>query len=408
MLINNKNFHLPLRKILNSLYSAGLGKSRIIQLDILRGVAILMVLGRHAVIEPKDSGFFQPLASIWFRFGWTGVDLFFVLSGFLIGGLLFKELLTQSSLDVRRFLIRRGFKILPLYFIYLAFLFVALPSIYSGGSIKQVIKALIPSFLNIQNYLWMPRDHIWSLAVEYHFYIGVTCLLWLITRNKKNSLAQTHIIPYVVIATLLGCNLLRLLTNFNQPYVMGTHLFPTHLRIDSLFFGVGLAYLYHFKSDWLKPFTRHYNSFLFLGILLISPMMFLELEKSRFVWTFGFTLLYLGYGCILLAMVYTPVSQGTMGRWFNSLPAQVIAFIGNFSYPIYLWHIDLGQNPLLELVSHGFLSNFSVSMRWFCVMMLFILVTVLTGTVLGIIVEKPSLALRDRLFPRRTDGIKQH
>jgi peptidoglycan/LPS O-acetylase OafA/YrhL len=180
------------------------------------------------------------------------------------------------------------------------------------------------------------------------------------------------------------------------------------LRIDSLFFGVGLAYLYHFKSHWLKPLTRHYNIFLFLGILLISPMMFLELEKSPFVWTFGFTLLYLGYGCILLAMVYTPVSQGTMGRWFNSLPAQVIAFIGNFSYPIYLWHIDLGQNPLLELVSHGFLSNFSVSMRWFCVMMLFILVAVLTGTVLGIIVEKPSLALRDRLFPRRTDGIKQH
>jgi peptidoglycan/LPS O-acetylase OafA/YrhL len=107
-------------------------------------------------------------------------------------------------------------------------------------------------------------------------------------------------------------------------------------------------------------------------------------------------------------MVYTPVSQGTMGRWFNSLPAQVIAFIGNFSYPIYLWHIDLGQNPLLELVSHGFLSNFSVSMRWFCVMMLFILVAVLTGTVLGIMVEKPSLALRDHLFPRRTDGIKQH
>jgi peptidoglycan/LPS O-acetylase OafA/YrhL len=59
MLINNKNFHLPLRKVLNSLYSAGLGKSRIIQLDILRGVAILMVLGRHAVIEPKDSGSFN-------------------------------------------------------------------------------------------------------------------------------------------------------------------------------------------------------------------------------------------------------------------------------------------------------------------------------------------------------------
>jgi peptidoglycan/LPS O-acetylase OafA/YrhL len=64
---------------------------RIKQLDLLRGLAILLVLGRHPVIKPPESGLLGLFGSTWQRFGWTGVDLFFVLSGFLIGGLLFAE-----------------------------------------------------------------------------------------------------------------------------------------------------------------------------------------------------------------------------------------------------------------------------------------------------------------------------
>ena len=66
----------------------------------------------------------EPIANLWMRFGWTGVDLFFVLSGFLVGGLLFRELRQQSGLDVRRFIIRRGFKIWPSYLVFLAAIFV--------------------------------------------------------------------------------------------------------------------------------------------------------------------------------------------------------------------------------------------------------------------------------------------
>src|SRR5690348_13300609 len=94
-------------------------KSRMVQLDFLRGVAILLVLGRHSVISQRDAGFLRPLATAWHRIGWTGVDLFFVLSGFLVGGLLFKELRKSSHLDVRRFLIRRAFKIWPSYYAFL-------------------------------------------------------------------------------------------------------------------------------------------------------------------------------------------------------------------------------------------------------------------------------------------------
>jgi peptidoglycan/LPS O-acetylase OafA/YrhL len=85
--------------------------SRLSQLDVLRGVAILLVIGRHPVVEATAAGRIAPLANLWYHFGWTGVDLFFVLSGFLIGGLLFAELRRTGRLNVSRFLIRRAFKI---------------------------------------------------------------------------------------------------------------------------------------------------------------------------------------------------------------------------------------------------------------------------------------------------------
>ena len=80
-------------------------KKRLRQLDILRGVAVLLVIGHHVILQPEESGMFQPLVNVLIRFGWSGVDLFFVLSGFLVGGLLFSELRSRSVLDVRRFII---------------------------------------------------------------------------------------------------------------------------------------------------------------------------------------------------------------------------------------------------------------------------------------------------------------
>jgi len=78
--------------------------SRNQSLDMLRGVAVLLVLGRH-----MDG------AGIWSSAGWCGVDLFFVLSGFLISGLLFTEFKKTGTIDVKRFWIRRGFKIYPAF-----------------------------------------------------------------------------------------------------------------------------------------------------------------------------------------------------------------------------------------------------------------------------------------------------
>src|SRR5271165_4056899 len=90
---------------------------RVLSLDVLRALAVLLVLGRHMDLSPADvPGVMRGVAATWYRGGWIGVDLFFVLSGFLVSGLLFREYRRHNSLAVPRFLVRRGFRIYPAFF----------------------------------------------------------------------------------------------------------------------------------------------------------------------------------------------------------------------------------------------------------------------------------------------------
>ena len=89
-------------------------RPRVVFFDVLRGIAVILVLGRQmAAPAPDVSGLLKHGANLWIQVGWTGVDLFFVLSGFLVSGLLFTEYQRHGSVDVVRFLVRRGFKIYP-------------------------------------------------------------------------------------------------------------------------------------------------------------------------------------------------------------------------------------------------------------------------------------------------------
>src|ERR1700712_3376898 len=91
-------------------------KKREIELDFIRGIAILSVLDFHS----QHGILFYPFTRLgWQHFGWIGVDIFFVLSGFLVGGLLVKEWKLRGCIDSRQFLIRRIFKIWPQYYVYL-------------------------------------------------------------------------------------------------------------------------------------------------------------------------------------------------------------------------------------------------------------------------------------------------
>src|SRR5258706_313269 len=312
---------------------------RLRQLDILRGVAVLLVIGHHVILQPEESGIFQPLVNVLIRFGWSGVDLFFVLSGFLVGGLLFTELRSRSVLDVRRFIIRRGFKIWPAYYAYLLTVFLLLLA-REHGNVHRALGHILPNFFHIQNYLGTARPHTWSLAVEEHFYLLLHLLLLLLLRfGKRGRLPSISYFPFIAIGVMVLCTGLRYLAIAHQPFDPATHYNPTHLRMDSLFFGVLLGYLYHFKSTFLERVARHRHSLLFLGLALVCPMMVIDIRTGWFVAVIGFAMLYVGYGLILLAVIYTPIGEGKLCKLMGSSLGRLFAFVGFFSFSIYLLHI---------------------------------------------------------------------
>src|SRR5262245_10762565 len=130
---------------------------RLRQLDYLRGVAVLLVLGRHLEPLPTDLGWRTGLLAAWHRCGWVGVDLFFVLSGFLVSGLIMAEQRSSGRARVGRFLLRRGFKIYPAFCTLLAFTALVAAA---GGHVPPAYPFLCEA-LYLQNYAGAVWQHTW-------------------------------------------------------------------------------------------------------------------------------------------------------------------------------------------------------------------------------------------------------
>jgi peptidoglycan/LPS O-acetylase OafA/YrhL len=270
-------------------------------IDLLRFIAVFLVLGRHLEICPKQTNHFcHEITKAWQRGGWIGVDLFFVLSGFLISSLLFKEAQSYSNIDVKRFLIRRGLKIYPSFWVLLGFTLIT--RMFSSDSIP--IRPLIGELTFTQNYLGGLWNHIWSLSVEEHFYSGIAFLLFLVTPYglEKNDHFQWISVSFT--AGAIMCLSLRLLKSFLLPHSPRWYLYGTHIRIDSLMFGVFLSWLWHYRN--LSSKIKNIPSWFFvaLGLVFLSPAFYFDLETTWWIPVFGVILFYLGSGGLLMGFLH--------------------------------------------------------------------------------------------------------
>lgn len=358
-------------------------------LDALRGIAILLVLGRHTSVS-----------EVWTRIGWCGVDLFFVISGFLISGLLFQEYKRFGDIRVKTFWLRRGLKIYPAFYLYTLAVTVAYLLMFgkSPGARSPALLLLIDATF-VSSYFQGLSGHTWSLAVEEHFYfvlpLFLVVLMRLLAKKKEDPFAS---IPLVFVLIATGSLLLRMMAAPADHGDYYRYLFPTHLRMDALFCGVMIGYLFHFKPQLLARVTGW--PIVIAGGMLLTPVYFIELEYRQ-MYTWGLTCTFLGFACIVAWAVQIHFRGGHL----LALPVDLLARVGFYSYSIYLWHwiVIFYLRPYLrdKCIRTGSPVAWSSALetrQW----LLCVAVSIVVGIAMAIVVEQPVLRLRDRWFPSRT------
>jgi peptidoglycan/LPS O-acetylase OafA/YrhL len=364
--------------------------SRLQRLDVLRGVAVLLVLGRHILYIPEGLPVSVTLLfNIWREVGWVGVDLFFVLSGFLVSGLLFSEYKRTGELKIFRFLVRRGFKIYPSFYLFLAVTLIT-SSLYSLPSKFEVMR-VVGETTFLQNYIGAFWHHTWSLSVEEHFYF-LLCLAFVVMKSGRKGDPNPFLsLPraFLIVGTFLL--VLRILVAFgNPPGTWRCTLGFSHFRIDSLFFGVVISYWYRFFPEWLSAQVNRYAPFLSaasVGVFLV-PILF-RLDQGYFMYTAGFTLLYLGFGALLVRVLFVTVNRSGM---FARAVAP-LTLLGRYSYSIYLWHLlvyfIIDRSPYAPETAE----------RFYTATALYLVGSLVVGIVTARLVEFPALRVRDRFYP---------
>jgi len=353
-------------------------------LDLLRALAIIIVVIYHAALF----GFKMPGRVD--RFGWIGVDLFFVLSGYLIGGRLLAPLARNESIKLGRFFARRALRIMPAYFVVLAIYFL-LPSWREYPEMAQPLWKFLLSVQNIALHGGTAFSHAWSLAVEDQFYLCLPFILLFVNRWPRAALS----IPCLIV---FGGILLRTFLAWQNPAAdsgvsfrafQAWIYYPTWTRLDPLVLGVALAAIEKFRPTYWKRLTNSAIWLWFPGLALIAYGLWLGegdyLSVSAAIWQFP--LIALGMAALLVC------AQS------DRLPLRRVAvpgaaFVASIAYSAYL---------VQKLVMHAvgqFCSSHDIALTSTSALIGVELCVYAVATILFLAVERPFLQLRHRLAPR--------
>jgi peptidoglycan/LPS O-acetylase OafA/YrhL len=360
-------------------------------IDGLRGIAILLVLWYHAPFVFRQLPEFSAQQSPWAKLGvfwqmslggWIGVDLFFVISGFLITLILVRVKEGAGSLLV--FWERRALRIFPLAVLYLVALLVL---IRLGDPLN-----MLPSFdawpwyafylgnIHIAIYGWQPLAVmiLWSLAIEEQFY-----LVWPFLVRVCNA----RQVLWWSIGCIVVAPFIRVLTLSMADYP-ATYVF-TFCRIDSLAAGAVVAVLYSSK-DWKEQMVTSCKR---LAVPALAVIMFTllvpftpSLPQTRpwFFSVFGYSWLAVSFAILLAA------SLGTQGPIKILLTSRILTFLGRRCYGLYLWHV-LSAGLTIAVLQQWRIGFYAHTMLW-----LVILLTMATGS--WLLFEEPILRLK-RFLP---------
>jgi peptidoglycan/LPS O-acetylase OafA/YrhL len=361
--------------------------SRYPGLDLLRSLAILLVIMQHMprVLFPE-----------WFigmkYSGWTGVDLFFVLSGYLIGSQLLRPYTREAQPSVPMFYLRRAMRVLPAYLV-VVLLYFTIPVFRE----RPVIPPLWRFLTFTQNFGLDPTvtgafSHAWSLCVEEHFYLLLPLIVLLLMWKPRFS----RTCAFVVLLFLGGMALrLFLWSHYLKPNLEDNGLFiplywkelyyPTYTRLDGLLVGVVIAAVKTFRPDWWARITARGNMLLIAGVVLLSFTVWMCIPLYTFQTVLlGFPFLALAFGLLVIAAL-SPNS--VLGK-YRVPGANAMATL---AYSTYLTHKEVMH---LDWQYFGSMVNMSGWAGW-CIC----LVTIpAAASLLYFCVERPFLKWRERII----------
>jgi peptidoglycan/LPS O-acetylase OafA/YrhL len=321
---------------------------RIPQLDGLRGLAIGLVLVWHyfvAVPGGEASGVISLARSLLYL-SWSGVDLFFVLSGFLIGGILLDH--RDSPRYFRTFYIRRAFRILPIYLLLLLPFWSARSTL--AGSRHEVVATLfggpVPPWsylVFVQNFFmasagdfgasWMGVT--WSLSLEEQFYLLLPPVLYLIPRRAVPGLCLACVGAAIAFRTTLALA-------FRGPEALASAYVLLPSRMDALLLGTLGAWLMR-DAAWSGRLRARRGALAGLAALLAAAYVAASLARTSFVAPWMTTAGYTGLATLYLALLLLACTA-TGGPLHATLTVPALAVLGHTSYFLYLFHV-----PFLEL-----------------------------------------------------------
>nr|WP_063572961.1 acyltransferase [Luteibacter rhizovicinus] len=372
--------------------------TRLPGLDTLRAAAIAWVILFHSYLIGglgEGYGMFQ-----WA--GWMGVDLFFVLSGYLIGTQVFKALQRTGTVDFPSFYKRRFIRILPAFFVVLA-LYEWWPAWPEAKGMQPLWQFLTFTF-NLQydngdNYAF---SHVWSLCVEEHFYLVFPFLAFALTR--KPAAWKFAVVAAVVV---LGGMVLRawLWAHFVGPADSsvggaaedrGTRYlrylyYPTWARLDGLVAGVALAACGVYRPRWFAWVHGRVNLLLALGVALLAASIVVFDNARADFWP-----CVVGYPLVALTMMAF-VAAGSGDTWFARLKIPGVGWLAATSYSLYLSHKGVFMLVQAALGSHLAdepLLRFAI----------YVVATLMGGALLHYAVERPFLRWRDSRTKTAPEG----
>jgi peptidoglycan/LPS O-acetylase OafA/YrhL len=368
-------------------------------LDLLRGVAVLLVLALHTPVPDSwnSAGGVLGAAVVVRNLGWAGVDLFFVLSGFLISGLLFVELQQSGKLEVSRFWMRRGMKIWPSYFAAYGIMFLLTLTLQTAmlgfpfwDTAHDSSIAAIPNVLFVQNYVWPETRWFasWSLAIEEHFYLVLPLVLAGIAMLRPQWHGRS--IVAFCIAACVGVPIMRHFAcgGADQDEL----LMQTHLRADALCFGVLLGYVHHHHRQRFLAAARFWPLYVIATIAALALVHYYPRTDTWLGGTFGFTALYLAFGgLVVLAAAYPHAGRSSrLLGWITT--------IGVYSYTIYVVQAITRVGPGFKTAQRT--ADSLAGMELPVEGTIFVATTILGGVLLSHLVERPCLKIRERWFPK--------